>query len=40
MAYSCRAGGRQATQVGGPVRQPYAIVDNIPQLETKNLATE
>jgi hypothetical protein len=26
--------------LGGPVRQPYAIVDYIPQSETKNLASE
>ena len=30
---------RQATSVGGPVRQPYAIVSCIPQSRTNNLAS-
>jgi hypothetical protein len=30
---------RQATQAGGPVRQPYARVDSIPQSGTKNLVS-
>ncbi len=30
---------RQATEAGGPVRQPYAEVNYIPQSGTKNLAT-
>jgi hypothetical protein len=31
---------RQATEAGGPVRQPYAEVKNIHQSETMNLATD
>ncbi len=30
----------QATYAGGPVRQPYATVDYIPQSGTKNLVSE
>ncbi len=38
LAYRVVAQARQATQAGGPVRQP--IVDFIPQSGTLNLATE
>jgi hypothetical protein len=31
---------RRATWAGGPVRQPYAMVYNIPQSGTKNFASE
>ncbi len=31
---------RRATWAGGPVRQPYAMVDNIPKSGTKNFASE
>ncbi len=31
---------RQATQVGGPVQQTYALVDHIPQSRTNSLACD
>jgi hypothetical protein len=38
MAWHYRVAGPDR-QAGGPIRQPYAIVDNIPLSGTKNLSS-
>jgi hypothetical protein len=40
MAYRVVEPAHQATSAGGPVQQPYAIVDYIPKSGTKNLASK